>query len=1119
MPGDRRHRGSSSGHPDPDPHWFKDAIFYELRVGAFQDSDGDGRGDFRGLISRLDYLQDLGVTALWLLPFYPSPLRDDGYDISDYTSLHPDSGTLEDFKDFLEEAHRRRLRVITELVLNHTSDQHPWFQRARRAPPGSREREFYVWSEKADRYADARIIFHDFETSNWTWDPIAKGYYWHRFYAHQPDLNYDNPEVRRAMLRMVDHWLALGVDGLRLDAVPYLYERDGTSCENLPETHAYLRHLRQHIDERFAGRMLLGEANQWPEDASAYFGKGDECHMAFHFPLMPRLFMALQMEDRHPVIDIIGQTPQIPENCQWALFLRNHDELTLEMVTDEERDYMIRFYANDVQARINLGIRRRLAPLLDNDRRRIELMNALLFSLPGTPVLYYGDEIGMGDNVYLGDRNGVRTPMQWSSDRNAGFSRANPQRLYAPVIIDPEYHYESINVEAQQGNRYSLLHWTKRLIALRKRYRVFGNGSIEFLMPSNRKVLAFVRRWNAERVLVVANLSRVAQYAELDLSAHAGCIPVELFGRSAFPAIGERPYLVTLGPHSFYWLALEPPQQPVAAAPASAPPPLLRVTGDWTSLFSGPERDELQAALRGWLREVPWAGTGARMADTLRVVDAISVPFDDGSALIALVEALQDGAPRETDVLTLVFEERDAAAAVEPDRNVLAQLEVRRRGGSNYGRVRDATGSPGFCRLVIEGIARRRRWRGTGGELAAFSVGASELPDGWLPTDFAATGTPGQSASATRCGDRYLLKVLRPVPAGVSPELEVSAFLSERTAFRNSVRVAGALEYRVRRREPRTLALLLEQLPEQDSAWDWTLDQLEQFFERALVKGLGPQDIPIPTAPLLDLVDSALPVLVLETMGSYIEAVRLLGQRTGELHLALGSDAQDAAFAPEPFGTHYQRALYQSMRNHVRELFAQLAERQAGLPPAAREAAASVLRAETELLAAFRELVGIHLDGKRIRVHADYRLENVLHTGSDFVVSNFGGSATRSLAEQRLKRSPLRDVVGMLRSFDCAASAALESRSATVRDEDAEILRSWARFWRQWVRSAFLRAYQRVLQDSGLLPTSRPQLRVLLRFLMLERTVQGLTEELEQRSECTAPSLRALLELLASEEV
>src|SRR3954469_26013999 len=560
-----------------DPTWYKDAIIYELHVRAFYDSVTDGIGDFGGLTEKLDYLEDLGVTAIWLLPFCPSPLKDDGYDIADYNDVHPSYGSLTDFQKFLKEAHRRGLRVITELVLNHTSDQHLWFQRSRRAAAGSRWRNFYVWSDTPEKYKETRIIFKDFETSNWTWDPVAKAYFWHRFYSHQPDLNWDNPEVREAMFAAMDFWLEMGVDGLRLDAVPYLIEREGTNCENLPVTHQMLRELRAHVDKRFTSRMLLAEANQWPEDSVAYFGKADECHMAFHFPVMPRLFMGLRMEDRYPIIDILRLTPAIPESCQWAMFLRNHDELTLEMVTDEERDYMYRSYAHDRQMRINLGIRRRLAPLLENDRRKIELMNALLFSLPGTPVIYYGDEIGMGDNVYLGDRNGVRTPMQWSGDRNAGFSKANPQRLYLPVNIDPQYHYEAVNVEAQHNNPHSLLWWMKRMVALRKQLRAMGRGSLEFLYPENRRILAFVRRYEEERVLVVANLSRFTQCVELDLSEYDGTRPLELFGSTAFPPVTDRPYFLSLGPHAFHWFALEPKGEEAALRIRTGEPPTLLV--------------------------------------------------------------------------------------------------------------------------------------------------------------------------------------------------------------------------------------------------------------------------------------------------------------------------------------------------------------------------------------------------------------------------------------------------------------------------------------------------------------------------------------------------------------
>jgi maltose alpha-D-glucosyltransferase/alpha-amylase len=536
--------------------WYKDAIIYELHVKAFRDANRDGFGDFRGLTDKLDYLDDLGVTCLWLLPFYPSPLRDDGYDIADYEGVDPRYGTLRDFRQFVREAHRRGIRIITELVVNHTSDTHPWFQAARQAPAGSVKRDYYVWSDTDRKYQDARIIFEDFEKSNWSWDSEARAYYWHRFFAHQPDLNFETHAVRREVLRVLRYWMDMGVDGVRLDAAPYLYEREGTNCENLPATHAILREWRRELDKSYPGRIFLAEANQWPLDVRPYFGDGDECHMAYHFPLMPRMFMALRREDRLPIVDILAQTPSIPETCQWAIFLRNHDEMTLEMVSDEERDYMWAEYAADPQMRINRGIRRRLAPLMGGGRRQVELMNSLLMSMPGTPVIYYGDELGMGDNIYLGDRNGVRTPMQWTGDRNAGFSEADAARLYCPVIVDSIYGYQAINVEAQERSPSSLLSWMKRLIRLRRRHPAFGRGTFEMLAPANRKVLAFVRTYGDEVLLVACNLSRFAQAAELDLARYQGSLPIELFGNSPFPAIGAAPYTLTFGPHGFYWFQI-----------------------------------------------------------------------------------------------------------------------------------------------------------------------------------------------------------------------------------------------------------------------------------------------------------------------------------------------------------------------------------------------------------------------------------------------------------------------------------------------------------------------------------------------------------------------------------
>ena len=627
-----------------DPLWYKDAVIYELHVRAFQDSNGDGIGDFPGLLSRLDYLQDLGVTCLWLLPFFPSPLRDDGYDIANYVDVNPSYGTLDDFKQFLDAAHLRDMQVMVELVINHTSDQHPWFKAAIRAPKGSPEREMYVWSDTDRLYEGVRIIFTDTEKSNWTWDETAQQYYWHRFFSHQPDLNFDNPRVMQEVLSAMRFWLDLGVDALRLDAIPYLVERDGTSCENVPETHDKIKEIRAVIDAEYSNRLILAEANMWPADVRPYFGDGDECHMAFHFPLMPRIYMALRQEDRLPITDIMAQTPPIPDTSQWGLFLRNHDELTLEMVTNDERDYMYFAYSADPRMRINVGIRRRLAPLVDNNRRRIELLNSLLFSFPGTPILYYGDEIGMGDNIYLGDRNGVRTPMQWTSDRNAGFSRAVPARLYAPVIMDPIWGYEAINVEAQLTDQSSLLHWTRNMIALRKLFRVFGRGTQEFLAPENRKILAYVREYNddvtgnTETVLCVANLSRFNQPVALDLSRFAGMAPVELLGYVPFPPIDKTPYALSLAPYSFLWLELQPaPQAPEPPSIETGESTLDLITNssgnNWRDLLAGPSLSLLHELLPGYLARQRWFGAKSRAIASVRIQDWVELPLREKSVI------------------------------------------------------------------------------------------------------------------------------------------------------------------------------------------------------------------------------------------------------------------------------------------------------------------------------------------------------------------------------------------------------------------------------------------------------------------------------------------------------
>jgi maltose alpha-D-glucosyltransferase/alpha-amylase len=1187
-----------------DPLWYKDAILYEVHVRAFADSDGDGMGDFRGLTAKLDYLRDLGITAIWLLPFYPSPWRDDGYDIADYTSVHPAYGTLDDFRAFLDAAHRRDLKVVTELVINHTSDRHPWFERARRAAPGTPERDFYVWSDSPDRYADARIIFTDTETSNWTWDPVAKAYYWHRFFSHQPDLNFDNPQVHAALLAALDFWMELGVDGLRLDAVPYLYEREGTNCENLPETHAFLRRLRAHVDARFSRRMLLAEANQWPEDSIAYFGDPErgagECHMAFHFPVMPRLYMAIRMEDRYPVVDILEQTPPIPESCQWATFLRNHDELTLEMVTDEDRDYMYRVYARDTQARINVGIRRRLAPLMGKDRRRIELMNSLLFSLPGAPVLYYGDEIGMGDNIYIGDRNGVRTPMQWNGDRNAGFSAANPQRLYLPVIIDPEYHYQAINVDTQQSNPHSLLWWTRRLIHLRRRHRAFSRGSLEFLKPQNHHVLAFLRRHQDETLLVVANLSRFVQQVELDLGEMAGWTPVELFGGTALAAIeAGRPYTLTVGPHNFFWFALERERagrrqgprgaaMPSAAAAATVEDlPVIALAGaaagaaaagaaaaaeaDWRSLFAGPRLLLLEAALARRLPDFRWFAGKARALRTVAVSEAIPLDFlaagdsaaAPASAYLLLLEVTYEQGEPERYALPVAFAPDAPAAPGAAEASAAAPgageapsgevehaaplARVESGGAAAGGVLYDPFEEPDFARGLLAAIAAGRRCGGPASQVAAWTApsfaalagegGAGELEPRPLGAE--------QSNSSVRYGNRLVLKLFRKLEPGVNPDLEISRFLSEQTTFRHMPPLAGGLDLlglpagglglpagglalpaagsaalpgqppppqqpadAGRGREPVTLGLLQGFVPNEGDAWSYTLDALGRYFERVRT-GWGRGDFgpaALPAAALLDLVkDGArgeLPAELHERIGTYLTTVGLLGERTAELHIALAAaPPENAAFAPEPFSTLHQRSLYESMRTHASRTFDLLRQREDSLPAPARAEAAAVLAAQGELRGRFGRLLGPKVTATRSRTHGDYHLGQVLYTGKDFVILDFEGEPARSLSERRLKRSPLRDVAGMLRSFQYAAHARLfeELASGIIPAAEQALFESWALFWERWVSAAFLAAYLARAGSASFVPADRAELAALLDAYLLEKAIYELAYELNHR--------------------
>ncbi len=1087
-----------------DPFWYKDAIIYELHVRAFRDSCSDGTGDFQGLTAKLDYLEDLGVTALWLLPFYPSPWRDDGYDIADYTSVHPAYGTTRDFKEFMRAAHERGLKVITELVINHTSDEHPWFQRARKAPAGSTLRDFYVWSDNADGYRDARIIFKDFETSNWAWDPVARAYYWHRFYAHQPDLNFENPAVHKALFRVLDFWMRMGVDGLRLDAIPYLYEQEGSNCENLPATHDFLRKLRAHVDGRFPNRMLLAEANQWPEETVPYFGNGDECHMAFHFPVMPRLFMAIRMEDRFPIIDILRQTPAVPDLCQWAIFLRNHDELTLEMVTDEERDYMYRAYASDMRARVNLGIRRRLAPLLGNDRRTIELMNCLLFSLPGTPVLYYGDEIGMGDNIYLGDRNSVRTPMQWSGDRNAGFSDANPQKLYLPAIIDPEYHFGTVNVEAQQANPNSLLWWMKRLIALRKRYRAFGRGSIEFLYPENRKVLGFLRKYEAETILVVVNLSRLVQHITLDLSQFAGAMPVELFGRTEFPQLSERPFFLTLGPHAFYWFELAPARR--ESSHVEGPVTAVLRAATLADLATGAANRQLEQLLRGYVRRQRWFRSKARAIRDLTIFELIPIDVPESDAALAVLNVDYPEGESENYVLPLI--------RVTPER--AAELKARPicelRGAGESCVVIDGSLAPEFATELLRLIIAKRRISTENGVLEAAALPVLRELTADAPLVPRLLGAE-QSNTSIAFDGALVLKLYRRLEEGRGLDLEVGRFLTQH-GFPHAPRVAGAIEYEVERRTS-TLAVLHTYTPNEGDAWEFTIDALSTFFERAATREDQPPAGATSTHALLQAARTELPPLAIELVGSYLEDARLIGVRTAELHNTLSSDEDNRDFAPEPFTVFYQRSLYQSMRNLTGRVFQALGTRTATLPESVRGETQQALALQDDLLLRFRRLIEIRIDGTRIRCHGDYHLGQVLYTGKDFVITDFEGEPLHPLSERRLKRSPLRDVAGMIRSFHYAAHAPLikGEPGIVLRAIDRTMLDRWAQAWYSWVSAAFLAGYFNAAQPR-LIPPTTAELEVLLDAYLLEKAVYEVGYELNNRPDWLSIPLHGLLDLL-----
>jgi maltose alpha-D-glucosyltransferase/alpha-amylase len=1093
-----------------EPLWYKDAVIYELHVRAFKDSNADGIGDFPGLIQKMDYFQDLGVTCLWVLPFFPSPLKDDGYDISDYLNVHPMYGTIENFRDFLAAAHDRNLQVMIELVVNHTSDQHPWFQAARNAPAGSPERNFYVWSDTEDRYKDARIIFSDTERSNWTWDPVAKQYYWHRFFSHQPDLNFDNPAVVEEVLKVMRYWLDIGVDALRVDAIPYLVERDGTSCENLPETHAVIKTLRREIDADYSNRVILAEANQWPTDVRPYFGDGDECHMAFHFPLMPRIYMALRQEDRLPITDIIAQTPEIPETCQWGLFLRNHDELTLEMVTSDERDYMYIAYSADPRMRLNLGIRRRLAPLVDNNRRRIELLNSLLLSFPGTPILYYGDEIGMGDNIYLGDRNGVRTPMQWNADRNAGFSTATPARLYSPVIMDPLWGYQAVNVEAQQGDPSSLLNWMRNMIALRKLFSVFGRGSMKFLDPANRKILAYMRQYQDQRVLCVANLSRFAQPVDLDLSEAEGAIPVEMLGYVEFPPIERRPYRLTLAPYSFLWLELQQRTQPTEASMDVAEPVPINAAAGWEGMLGGETGQRLETVnFVDYLPKQRWFAGKSRRIKSTRIVDWITLR--SSQSVLVLLEVLFDTG--RSDVYLLPLALSFAGAAEELQRTSPNAVISSVISGKESGLLHDAVFDDKVClellslfenETALEG--RHGRVRATPGGSFRDILGTASMP---LPVR---RGSAEQSNTSILYGDRFILKLLRRQEPGLNPDAEIGQYLTDKAHFDRVPPFAGLMEYQPREdTEPWTLAMLQGLVANEGDGWTWTTEELERYFETCAALPF-PEDLRHGPQDLVELSEKPVLQLARDHVGIYLDSATTLGCRTAELHLALAGATDDPAFAPEAVPAADLQVLLADLHQHASSVLDALKERVPYLPDDVLEIAAAVLSQRTRILDHFKALRLETIPTWRTRVHGDYHLGQVLKVKTDFVILDFEGEPARPLSARRAKQSPLKDVAGMLRSFSYAAYSGLINFSAR-RAGDRASLEPWARLWERCVAAEFLRAYRQTAKGVVFMPENTENFRKLLDIFLVDKVLYEVLYELNARPDWVRIPLMGVLSL------
>lgn len=1085
-----------------DSLWFKDAIFYELSVRSFCDSDGDGIGDFKGLIEKMEYLEDLGVNTIWLLPFYPSPLKDDGYDVTDHCDVHEAYGSLADFRAFLKAAHKKGIRVITELILNHTSDQHPWFKRSRKAKAGSRYRDFYVWSETPERYKEARLIIQEEEASNWTWDKEAKAYYWHRFYRYQPELNYENPEVQMEMIKVIDFWMKMGVDGFRLPSVPFLFEEEGSNCENLPQTHAFLQRIRSHIDKNYKHRVLIAEANLWPEDAAAYFGNGEECHMNFNYPLMPRLFLGLRTEDSYPIIDILEQTPETPPNSQWALFLRNYDELGLEMVTEEEKDYLFKAYAKDPHTKFNIGIRRRLAPLLNNDRRKIELLYTILFSLPGTPVIYYGDEIGMGDNVYLGGRSGVRTPMQWNMNLNAGFSSANPQQLYLPLITDPLYRHQSINVATQDENPSSLLWWMRNVIAMRNRLVVFGRGNMKFIDSTNSKILCFIRTYESQRIILVANLSQFSQVTTLNLSEYEDCEVTEVFSQNRFLNVGDGHYSLNVGPYGYYWLQLDTAERKERANDNEE---LLLFSTDqsWEKAFLNynEKRQFERKILPVFMKKCRWFAGKAKAIARMGLHKMIPLKVGGNTHYLTLVEVHYVQRMPELYFLPLTFvRSENIVDKVEYHaQSVVCRAQLH----GEQGFVLDSCYDRSFRDHLLVSMDKKVSHKMEDGILEFNSSVFNKIQiEGEIDSRVLKAD---QSNTAIIYNDLYFFKFYRKLEREINPDMEIVRFLSENTSFENSPMYGGSIEFVDGDGKVIVLGLLQNKVENQGETWGMATDSVGRFFERVITKAKK-EKLPRLVNKASITFEEA-PELIQEFIGrGFYERVVRLGQRTAEMHLALASDKTNPAFAPEKFTANYQRSLYSSLRKLVRDRFNLLENSLTKLSDDTRELAVKVLDMESEVLECFKEIYEVRIDAIKTRIHGDYHLGQVLFTGKDFIIIDFEGEPGFSFSERRLKKNPFKDVAGMMRSFHYAAFGKI-LLNENYRDKDMTFLESWAEQWQHYVSRFYVGAY---LQRMGMGTELAYENDILIRTFLLEKAIYELGYELNGRPDWVIIPLRGI---------